>query len=108
MKKLLSFASLALFALPLLGTACTTETIVKKKPADETTPQPDPNAQPDPATPVEPEPPVLSTPDKCLDGQDMDAADVDVKTCPAIPEIPDDAKMGTKTISLGAVSVPYL
>jgi hypothetical protein len=104
---------IALFVgVPVVG-GCTTETIVKKKPAAETpaeappaeTPEgtePPPGTKPPAETETPPAPGTLSTPDKCLDGQDMDAADVDVKACPPIPEIPEDAKMGTKTIDLGA------
>ena len=40
--------------------------------------------------------------DRCLDGQDLDAADVDVSKCPPIPSIPADAPMGKETINLGA------
>lgn len=53
-----------------------------------------------PTTPTEK--PATLSPDACLDGQDMDAADVDVKACPAIPEIPEDTKVNGKKVSLGA------
>jgi hypothetical protein len=42
------------------------------------------------------------SPDKCLDGQDMDAADVDVSKCPPIPSIPADISSAGKKTSLGA------
>jgi len=42
------------------------------------------------------------TADNCLGGQDMDAADVDVSACPALPELPDDAPLGSAMVSLGA------
>ena len=32
----------------------------------------------------------------------MDAADVDIKTCPALPDAPDTTMMGKETIELGA------
>lgn len=40
--------------------------------------------------------------DTCLDGQDMDAADVDVSACPPIPSIPKEALLGKEKVSLGA------
>ena len=103
MKKLL----IALFVgIPLVG--CTTETIVNPVPpaappaATEQPPEvtdPPPAATPDPAAPTStsklPE-------DRCLDGQDMDAADVDIKACPALPDAPEEAAMGKETIDLGA------
>lgn len=94
--------------IPLVG--CTEEVIVKKVPApaeapadgtpaentDGTTPG-TPTDTPDPA---KPEP--TGTADDCLDGQDMDSADVDISKCPALPALPEDAPMGSQTIGLGA------
>ena len=81
MKKLL----VALFVgMPLVG--CTEETIVKKVPASS---EGDAAANPEQSTEgTEPaledagdaEKPKPTGPDHCLDGQDMDAADVDVST----------------------------
>ena len=111
MKKLLVAAFVAL---PLVG--CTEEVIVKKVPApaeapndeqpteatDSTEPAPsdDPATQQDPAKkdPAK----ATGTADDCLDGQDMDAADVDISKCPALPAAPASAPMGAETISLGA------
>jgi hypothetical protein len=42
------------------------------------------------------------TPDACLNGQDMDAEDVDVSLCPEIPSAPAEALIGTTKVSLGA------
>ena len=93
--------------------ACTENTVITKPP---------PAAAPADADPAESmdgtEPPVAAmmdsgtTPaptssskapeDRCLDGQDMNADDVDVSKCPAIPSIPADAPMGKETMNLGA------
>lgn len=102
MKKLL----IALFVgIPLVG--CT-ETVIKKAPepapaapeqtTDDTTPPPE--AEPDAGK--GPTSSSKAPEDRCLDGQDMDAADVDVSACPPIPSIPDDAPLGEDLISLGA------
>ena len=104
MKKLL----IALFVgIPMVG--CTTETIVKKAPAAETpavTPeQPAPVVDPAPEPTPDPKAPTSSSTapeDRCLDGQDMDGADIDIKTCPALPDAPDSAAMGKETVDLGA------
>jgi len=106
MKKLL----IALFVgIPLAG--CSENVVVKPAPAaepaatSEPTPEvtdPAPEPKPDPNAPTStsklPE-------DRCLDGQDMDAADIDIKACPALPDIPDDAPMGKETIDLGAYEI---
>ena len=44
------------------------------------------------------------TADNCLDGQDLDAADVDISKCPVLPNYPQDVSFaGTEeTIDLGA------
>jgi len=106
MKKLL----IALFVgLPLV--ACTQEKIVRKtapetpgettpgeeaEPTEETEPTETQNpAKPPPSTSTKPE-------DNCLDGQDLDGADVDIKACHAVPEIPADVKIGKDNYSLGA------
>jgi hypothetical protein len=98
-----------LVGLPLVG--CTTETIYRQVPATETPAEPAP-ADPaaDPATsgepgdkdPVKPAPGTVTTADKCLDGQDMDAADVDIAACPAIPAIPESMTVKGKKTDLGA------
>ncbi len=40
----------------------------------------------------------------CLDGQDVNAIDIDISACEAIPEAPQDARLGnsSQAISLGA------
>ncbi|MDB4936640.1 MAG: hypothetical protein JWP87_3612 [Labilithrix sp.] len=108
MKKLL----IAVFVgIPLVG--CT-ETVVQKNPpadtptegqppasADGTDPAPDatPDAGPAPA----PKPTSQAPEDRCLDGQDMDAADVDVSKCPPIPSIPEEVPFGKNdAFDLGA------
>src|SRR5262245_44815101 len=45
---------------------------------------------------------VMSTADDCLAGQDMNADDVDIARCPALPEYPEDVLLGTEPVSLGA------
>lgn len=47
-------------------------------------------------------PAATPTADGCLMGQDMDAADVDISLCPALPSSPARAKMNGKTMELGA------
>jgi hypothetical protein len=102
----------AFVALPLVG--CTEEVIVKKVPAPETTgdeqpgqttdttePTPD-DSTTDPAKKDPAKPAPTGTADDCLDGQDMDAADVDITKCPALPSITEEAPMGSESISLGA------
>jgi len=42
------------------------------------------------------------TADNCLRDQDMDAADVDISRCPALPEYPENAPLGAAMVSLGA------
>lgn len=105
MKKLL----IAVFVgIPLVG--CTEEIIVKKAPGSETPAEAQPGestgtTEPPPgeggqATPGPTGP--TASPDRCLDGQDMNAADVDVKSCPPIPEIPENIKVGKTSVGLGA------
>lgn len=111
MKKLLIAMVVGVVGMPLV--ACTQETIVKKAPAadtpadpqpaestDGTEPAPDPTA--DSGTAPAPTSTSKAPEDRCLDGQDMDAADVDVSKCPPIPSIPADTPMGTETINTGA------
>lgn len=105
MKKLL----IALFVgVPLVG--CTEEVIIKKVPAPggetpaegtptETTDGTEPGTT-DPTDPEQPAP--TGTADDCLNGQDMDAPDVDISKCPALPALPEDAEMDGETIGLGA------
>lgn len=101
--------SIALVTLPLGLVACTQETIVKKVPAEtpaegeqpaETTDGTEPGAT-NPGGEEQPAAPT-GTPDDCLDGQDMDAADIDISRCPPIPALPEDAEMNGKSIGLGA------
>lgn len=104
MKKLF----IALFVgIPMV--ACTEEVIVKQAPpaaappaadppADTTDPPPD--ATPDAGT--TPTSTSTAPEDRCLDGQDMDAADVNVSTCPPVPEAPDEVANGKTPIDLGA------
>ena len=102
MKKLL----LALFVMPLVG--CTENVI--QKPADPAPVAPAPDqttdpTDPPPATTPDPKAPTSSSKapeDRCLDGQDMDGADVDLKDCPELPDAPDSTLMGKQTIDLGA------
>ena len=62
-----------------------------------TTPGTEPDAGADAGkVPAEP------TPDGCLDGQDMDADDVDISICPALPTAPKDVTVEGKKVSLGA------
>jgi hypothetical protein len=108
MKNILSIA-LVTVGFTLVG--CTEEVIVKKVPApagetpaegatpadDETGTEPGTTPTDTPATPT-------GTADDCLAGQDMDAADVDISQCPALPVLPEEAPMpGAKEpIGLGA------
>ena len=94
--------------------ACTENTVVQKAPAAETPAEPDPMASMDGTDPAPaampdsgktaPAPTSASKApeDRCLDGQDMDAPDVDVSKCPPIPSIPADTPMGKETINTGA------
>lgn len=46
---------------------------------------------------------VVWTADNCLDGQDMDSADVDISNCPALPQYPRPATLPSgEQVSLGA------
>lgn len=68
------------------------------KDGTEPSPEPEADAGKDAATSSSTAPE-----DRCLDGQDMDGADVDVSKCPPIPEIPDSVPFGKKdAFSLGA------
>ena len=104
MKKLL----IALFVgMPLVG--CTGRSSSRSPPPSAAPAAPDPSPEvtdpaPERRSPIPNAPTSSSKPpeDRCLDGQDMDAADVDVKTCPAIPDAPDTTPMGKDTIDLGA------
>lgn len=42
--------------------------------------------------------------DRCLDGQDLNAADVDISRCPALPSAPESVRLGNTntSVSLGA------
>jgi hypothetical protein len=97
-----------LVGLPLVG--CT-ETVIKKvPPAGETpaeAPPPETTDGTEPAAPdagpaPKPKPVSQAPEDRCLDGQDMDAADVDVTKCPPIPSIPEEVPFGKDAFDLGA------
>jgi len=106
-KKLL----IAMFvSMPLVG--CTEKVIVKKVPpatAAESSTEGDPDETTDgtepPTDDTKPKSPGAASKaveDRCLDGQDMDADDVDVSGCPPIPSIPAEALLGKEKVSLGA------
>ena len=105
MKKLLIAV---LVAVPLVG--CTEKVIVRKVPpaaapeAEAETDESTDGTEPAPTDEKPKSPGAASTKpeDRCLDGQDMDAADVDVSGCPPIPSIPADAPLGKEKVSLGA------
>ena len=103
-KKLL----VALFlGIPAVG--CSEEVIVKKAP-DTVAPATPAGTPEEPTTePAETKPdPAAATSDskapedRCLDGQDMNGADVDIKACPALPDAPEEALMGKSKMELGA------
>lgn len=104
MKKLL----LALFVgIPLVG--CTENVVVKKAPesaspagSEQPTEVTEPEAEAKPDAAAAPTSTSKAPEDRCLDGQDMDAADVDVTACPPAPDFPEEATMGKATIDLGA------
>jgi len=96
----------------LVAAGCTEKTIIKPVPPADA-PAADPEQATDETEPTAeettdsgakpaPAPTAKGAEDHCLDGQDMDAADVDVSACPAIPSIPADAPMGKEKINLGA------
>lgn len=98
-----------LVAMPLVG--CSHETSTDDPPPADTPGdgEPDPSGDgtetPPETKPQPPAPTSSSTApeDRCLDGQDMDAADVDISKCPAIPVLPEDVPNGKKdSFSLGA------
>ena len=82
--------------------ACGEEIIVKPAPSTNPGEQPAENTDntepPTDTTPTDkpkdPEPISDLPEDRCLDGQDMDAADVDVSKCPAIPMAPESVPIG--------------
>lgn len=103
--------SIALVTLPLVLAGCTEEVIVKKVPAPggetpaEGTPTENSEGTETGETPTEQQPVTpTGTADDCLDGQDMDAPDVDISKCPPIPVLPEEASMpGAKEpVGLGA------
>ena len=106
-KKLLIAAMVV--GMPLV--ACT-ENVVKQAPAaappaeapPESMDGTDPAATPmaDSGTAAAPTSTSKAPEDRCLDGQDLDSADVDVSKCPAVPSIPADTPMGKETINTGA------
>lgn len=105
MKKLL----IALVVGMPLVVGCTEEVIVKKKPAEtapavpgQTTEPTDPVVEPKPEDKTAPTSTSTAAEDRCLDGQDMDGADIDLAKCPALPDAPDEAMMGKEKMELGA------
>lgn len=97
-----------LVGLPLVG--CTEKvTVVKANPSEdpaepepeETTDGTEPAAEADAGDELK-KSSSQSPEDRCLDGQDMDAADVDVSACPPIPSMPASVKVGKENYSLGA------
>jgi len=60
----------------------------------ENTDNTEPPTDTTPPKPKDPEPTSDLPEDRCLDGQDMDAADVDVSKCPAIPTAPESVPIG--------------
>lgn len=95
---------LSLVALIAVGAAACTATVTPGGGSSSgSTPTPDGGV--DSGTPVEvdagKEPPP-NTPDGCLDGQDMNADDVDITYCPPIPTAPKDVTVEGKKVSLGA------
>lgn len=97
MKKLL----ITLFVgIPLV--ACGETTVVHQAaPAETPATTPEETAEPtDPAPDTDPAKETPKTPvsnlpeDRCLDGQDLNAADVDISACPALPSIPDTVPYG--------------
>jgi len=96
----------------IVGTSiigCSEEVIVKKAPDTVAPPVPAETTEPTepPPAEVKPDPSAATSSsklpeDRCLDGQDMDAADVDLKACPALPDAPEEAMMGKEKIELGA------
>jgi hypothetical protein len=92
---------------------CTKEVTAENQPGAAPAPSTTPTQTPptDDAPPADDQPPpddkpapVEATADNCLDGQDMDAADVDVKSCPEVPSMPAKAPMGAEgtKVDLGA------
>jgi hypothetical protein len=103
---------------PVGGTPVPSTTGTQQEPMPDPEPEPTADAMPDPmgddagtpdvpdaaevpdAAPVDAGP--APTPDNCLDGQDMDAADVDISKCPPLPSAPGTVKLAGKKIELGA------
>lgn len=91
--------------MPLVG--CTENVIHKTADPAPVAPAPDQTTEPTDPAPTTPDPKAPTSAskapeDRCLDGQDMDAADIDIKTCPELPDAPDSTLMGKTTIELGA------
>jgi len=87
-----------LVAMPLAG--CT-ETVVNTTPTNDASADAGTVEEtPDAAVDAEP-PPVSQLPqDRCLDGQDMDGPDVDVSSCPALPNAPASTLMGQNKVKI--------
>ncbi len=91
--------------MPLVG--CTENVIHKTADPAPVAPEPEQTTEPTDPPPATPDPkaPTSSSKapeDRCLDGQDMDGADVDLKACPELPDAPEETLMGKATIDLGA------
>ncbi len=105
MKKVL----IALFVagMPLV-VGCTQEKIIRRQvpaaetPGEEAAPEETGEETEEENGEQKPPPGTTVAADKCLDGQDMDADDVDIAACPAIPNIPADVTVKGKKVSLGA------
>lgn len=104
MKKLLIAAVVSTLAIP--GVACTSKTNVVETPPTEPAPtEPTDGTEADAGEADAGPAPTSSSKkpeDRCLDGQDMDADDVDISACPALPEIPEQTLMGKEKIDTGA------
>lgn len=97
------FLSLVLAVAPLAVACTVTEVTTPPAATDGGKPTTDAGtSDPDAETTVDAGPTGTPTPDGCLDGQDMDAEDVDISLCPPIPNAPASAPMNGKKIDLGA------
>lgn len=79
--------------------AAAVETPEPEVPAEE---EPAPSTDAGAAPKRDAGPTAPSPADTCLNGQDMDAPDVDISLCPPVPEIPAEVIVQGKKVSLGA------